>query len=160
MNISKKRVLIIAVIIIAIAIPLITLIYNNKYTEKIEIDLRFNYGACNTRQTDMSNYVIEHYDDIRNYCNEVILGFEDLTHTDIHGRIVMEQNTYENLLNKYGLSHFCDLGYVNFYDNQILFVFDTLEFDNGCYAGFSFVFEGNEVYIEPYVYDLLHKDGY
>ena len=60
MNISKKRVLIIAVIIIAIAIPLITLIYNNKYTKKIEIDLRFNYGACNTRQTDMSNYVIEH----------------------------------------------------------------------------------------------------
>lgn len=160
MNILKKRVLIIAVIIIAVAIPLIMLIDKNKYAEKIEMDLWLNYGTCNNRQTEMSNYAIEHYDGIKNYCNEVISEFEDLTHTDKNGRIVMEQDTYENLLNKYGLSHFCDLGYVNFYDNQILFVFDTLEFDNGYYADFSFVFEGNEIYIQPYVYDLLNKYGY
>lgn len=136
------------------------LIDKSKYTEKIEMDLRFNYGDCNNRQADMSNYVIEHYDDILNYCNEVISEFEDLTYTDEFGRIQMEHSTYTDLLNKYNLAHFCNLGYVEFYDNKILFIFDEIDFDNEHYAYFSFTFEDNAVTIQPYVYDLLNKDGY
>ena len=157
----KRRILITSIIIIVVmAVPLIMLIDKNNYTEKIETDLLLICGDCNNRQNDMSNYVIEHYNDIQNYCETVIREFETLTQTDKFGRFVMEQSTHENLLNEYNLSYFCNLGYVEFYDNKILFVFDNIDFDNGYYAYFSFTFEDNAVKIQPYVYDLLNKDDY
>lgn len=149
---------IIRFIISCFVILVLGLTLNNKRFENLEIKLK-DHVICSHYQADMSNYVIEHYDDILNYCNKVMKDYDYITYKDKFGRVVMEPNIYEDLLNESNLNYFCNYPHeVDFYDDKILFTYDTVRFENGNYAYFYFTFEESNITIYPYVYDVFYKN--
>lgn len=115
-----------------------------------------NYITCNEYQADMTNYVIEHYDDILSYSKEVLADFDKLTYTDQFGRAAMNRDTYTALLSEYNLNYFSDnSGYIEFYEDKIHFVYNEIDFENlgnEYYGYFYFVFENDKIEICPYIY--------
>ena len=150
MSIMIKK--IIRFIISCFVILVLGLTLNNKRFENLEIELK-DHVICNNYQADMSNYVIEHYDDILNYCNKVMKDYDNITYIDRFGRVVMEADIYEDLLNENNLDHFCSYpSEVDFYDDKILFCYNRVDFKKRKHAEFCFTFEESDITIQPYVY--------
>ena len=154
---------IVCVICCASALVLILLLLSEKrYSQKIEKDL-LNCYTCNEYQSSMSNYVIEHYNEISDFGKRVMQDYDVLTYKDKFGRSQMENDTYKELLSEYNLGRFGGnkgYGYIEFYEDKICFIYDDIEFENGYYGYFYFTYENDKIVIQPYVYDLLNKHGY
>lgn len=130
---------------------------NKKYIYELEIHEK-NYMTCNEYQANMTNYVIEHYNDILNYSEKVSADFDRVTYKDQFGRAVMDKDTYAALLNEYNLNYFSDnSSYIEFYEDKVHFVHNVIYFENGYYAYFYFVFENGKITVCPYEYDLLYQ---
>lgn len=149
-----KRILVSIVIISCLVILALSLTLNEKkkYIYKLETHER-NYITCNEYQADMTNYVIEHYNDILSYSKEVLADFDKLTYTDQFGRTVMDKYTYAALLNEYNFLN--GLYDIHFYEDKLCFVYNTFDFENlgnEYYGYFYFVFENDKIEICPYTY--------
>ena len=121
---------------------------------------------CNEYQADMSNYVIEHYDDIITFSNELTEDF-DYEHDDIILDYYYDKReALLDSLNKYNLTHFYneDNSYIKVLkNNTVEFYYGILSFDNdpavhgNDYGVFSFYVANDKVVIEPYLFDQNHK---
>ena len=158
----KKHILkiIVGICCVFMMIMIAALAAENKYSRKLEVDL-LNCAKCNEYQNSMSNYIMEHYDDILNFSEKVLQDYDMVTYKDKFGKRQMENDMYEELLSEYNMDYFnCDEGYIEFYENKICFIYNEAEFENGCYACFYFAFEDDKITTYPYVYELLNKHGY
>lgn len=117
-----------------------------------------NNKICSKYQTDMSNYVIEHHDEIFAFCNEVFHNYDDIISDD------MEADLYRDMLDKHNLSYFYDytdterFPNISFDEDKILFRYDRINLDNA-YAEFHFEFEDDRITISPYEYAVF-QTGY
>ena len=120
---------------------------------------------CNEYQADMSNYVIEHYDDIITFSNELTADFDYEHDYIILDYYYDKREALLELLDKYNLTHFYneDYSYITVLnDNTVKFWYGTLQFDNDNgygfdYGIFSFYAANDKVVIEPYLFDQNHK---
>lgn len=170
----KKYIICIVILSICLVAALALAVYvENDRTDTIHNQGRemLNYLECNNHQADMSNYVIEHYDDIFALCNEVLQNYDSIIYKDEFGRGTMEINLYKDMLDKYNLSYFYDYDYTKTYRNiwfdedEILFWYDHIDFytdsDNikDDYCVFSFYVKDGNITISPYDY-APYQTGY
>ena len=107
---------------------------------------------CNKYQADMSNYVIEHYDDIITFSNELTADF-DYEHDDTE----IDIDKYKDLMDKYDLSDFykyTDDGssITVLSNNTVKFQYCAIIFvDYDDFRAFSFNVENDKVVFMPYL---------
>lgn len=170
----KKYIICIVILSICLVAALALAVYvENDRTDTIRNQGRemLNYLECNNHQADMSNYVIEHYDDILTLCNEVLQNYDSIIYKDEFGRGRMDGNLYKDMLDKYNLSYFYDYDDTKTYrtiwfnEDEILFWYDYIDFytdpDNikVDYCVFSFYVKDGSITISPYDYGP-YQTGY
>ena len=158
----KKYIICIVILSVCLVGALVLLTYEENFrkdtTNRLHKEILSLYD-CNEHQADMSNYVIEHYDDIIAFCGELTADF-DYEHDDI------EINT--DLINKYDLTYFYtefNSGITVLKDNSVKFNYGILEFDTDSdnikddYCLFSFYVKDGSITISTYEY-LPYQTGY
>ena len=165
----KKYIICIVILSVCLVGALVLIVYTETETDRV-INIRdkemLSLYDCNEYQADMSNYVIEHYDDIITFSNELTSDF-DYEHDDIILDYYYDKReALLDSLNKYNLTHFYneDNSYITVLkNNTVEFYYGILSFDNdpavhgNDYGVFSFYVANDKVVIEPYLFDQNHK---
>lgn len=162
MKVTKRNVfniIIISILSMIILILIITIADKNKHIDTLR-ENAYNNSQCNLLYAEMSNYVMNNYDNIADCCNELLLRYSEITYTDDWGGTAIKKESYDELMTKYHLNHFTgdETAHISqISENSLNFIYCQKKFTNGYYASFEFVFEDGCLTVVPYRYEPIDK---